>query len=58
MSLNGVKIPSPIMELAPFDNLKNWWISCDSSSALTFDWIFFFLSGNKDNHKHLDEFEL
>ena len=26
MSLNFVKIPSPIMELALFDHLKNTWI--------------------------------
>ena len=26
MSLNSVKIPSPIMELAPLEHLKNLWI--------------------------------
>ena len=24
----------------------------------SFDWIFFILAGNKDNHKSLDEFDL
>ena len=34
-----------------------WEKCCDHSSAFIFKWIFFFLAGNKDNHKSLDEFE-
>ena len=57
MSLNFVKIPSPIIELAPLEYLKIDGYCCDHSSAFNFDWIFFILLGNKDNHKGLDEFE-
>ena len=32
-------------------------ICFDRSSAFMFELIFFFLAGNKDNHKKLDEFE-
>ena len=32
--------------------------SCDHSSSFIFDWFFFILAGNEDNHKNLDEFEL
>ena len=35
------------------DNVK----CCDHSSVFIFDWMFFILAGNKDNHKSLDEFE-
>ena len=31
---------------------------CDHSSAFIFDWIFFILAGNKDNHKISDGFEI
>ena len=26
VSLNFIKIPSPILELGPLEHLKNWWI--------------------------------
>ena len=58
MSFNLVKIPSPVLELAPLEHLKNGWICCDRSSVYIFDWIFFILSSNKDTHKRLDEFEI
>ena len=45
------------MELAPFSILKNDGYCCDHPSAFIFDWIFFILSCNKNNHKKLDEFE-
>ena len=32
--------------------------ACDHSSSFIFDWIFFILAGNKDNHKMLEEFNL
>ena len=51
MSLNFVNIPSPIMELAPLEHHKNYEECCDHYSAFIFDWIFFILSGNKDNYK-------
>ena len=54
MSLNFVKIRSPILELAPLGHLKN----CDRSSVYIFYLIFFILSSNKDKHKSLDEFEI
>ena len=60
MSLNFVKIPSHIfiLELAPLEHLKNNIYCCDHSSSFIFEWIFFILAGNKDNHKSLDEFNL
>ena len=39
-------------ELAALERLKI------SPSVFIFYWIFFILSGNKDNHKNLDEFDL
>ena len=35
-----------------------WGESCDLSCAFNFDWIFFILAGNEDNHKILDEIEI
>ena len=55
MSLNSIKIPSPIMGLATLEHLKKL---IDNSVAFIFDWIFFILNGNKDNHKSLDESNL
>ena len=31
---------------------------CDHSKAYIFNWIFFILAGNKDNHKILDELKI
>ena len=31
---------------------------CDHSSTFIFDWNFFILAGNKDNHKVSDGFEI
>ena len=33
-------------------------LCCDHSSAFIFDWIFHILTGNKDNYKVSDEFEI
>ena len=52
MSLNSVKIPSPIMELAALEH------NVVTTLAPSFFFIFFILSGNKDNNKGLDEFNL
>ena len=57
ISLNFVKIPLPILELAPLEHLKIDGQCCDRFSIYIFDWIFI-LSSNKDTHKRLDEFEL
>ena len=57
MSLNFVKIPLPIMELAPVERLK-MMDNVVHSSVYIFDWIFFILSYNKDSYKSLDEFEI
>ena len=35
----------------PLRVLKIDGYCCDHSSAFIFDWIFFILAGNKDNHK-------
>ena len=35
-----------------------WGKSCDHSSSFIFDWLFFILAGNKDNHNILDEFKI
>ena len=57
VNLNFAKIPSPIMELAALEPLRNWWIMLwPLLGALIFYWIFFIVAGNKDNHKSLDEF--
>ena len=48
------------MELAPLEQKiekKNDGLCSDHSSAFIFNWIFFILSGIKDNNKSLDEFE-
>ena len=37
MSVNFIKIPSPIIELAPLDHLKSDGKCCDHSSAFIFD---------------------
>ena len=58
MSLNFVKVPSPIMELAALEHLKIDSYCCDHSSAFIFDWIFFILAGKKVNHESLDGFEI
>ena len=47
VSLNFVKIPSHILELAPLEHLKINEYCCDHSSSFVFDWIFFILAGNK-----------
>ena len=52
MSLDFVKIPSPILEL------KIDGYCCARSSVYIFDWIFFTHSSNMDKHKSLDEFEI
>ena len=57
MSLNFVKIPLLITELAALERLKNQY-SVDHSSSFNFEWIFFILAGSKDNHKVSDEFEI
>ena len=31
---------------------------CDHSNSFIFDWFFFILAGNKDNHKILNGFEI
>ena len=52
MSLNSVKIPSPIMELASLEHLKLIdYVVAALVPALSFDWIYFIISGNKGNHK-------
>ena len=55
MSLNFGPIPPLTTELAALEHLKIDVQSCDHSSAFIFDWIFFILAGNEDNHKSLDE---
>ena len=47
MSLNFIKIPSHILELAPLEHLKISERCCDHSGSFIFDWIFFILAGNK-----------
>ena len=52
MSLNFVKIPSHILELAPLEHLKKMMDNVVTALASTlFNWIFFILSSNKDTHK-------
>ena len=58
MSLNFIKVPSPIMELAALEHLKIDGYCCDHSSTFIFDWIFFILAGKKVNRKSLDAFEI
>ena len=57
MSLNFGPTPPLTTELAALEHLKIDVQSCDHSSAFIFDWIFFILAGNKDNHKSLEEFD-
>ena len=51
------------VELAALEHLEKipidlqWEKSCEHSSALLLNWIFFILAGNKDIHESLDEFE-
>ena len=47
MSLNFVKIPSHILELAPLEHLKKLTNNVVTTLAFIFDWIFFILAGNK-----------
>ena len=58
MSLNFVKVPSPVMEFAALEHLKNDGYCCDDSSAFIFDRIFFILSGKNVNYKSLDGFDI
>ena len=58
MSLNFVKIPSPILDLAPLEHLKIDGKCCDHSSVYIFYWIFFILAGKKVIHNNLDGFEI
>ena len=59
MSLNSVKIQSPIMELTALEHLKIFIDNVATTLApSSFYWIFFILPGNKDNHKSLDELNL
>ena len=48
-------------DLAALERLKNPHAyyggkSCEHSRACIFDWIFFILTGNKENYQSLDEF--
>ena len=45
--------PPLTSKMAALEHLKKW----GKSRAFIFDWIFFILAGNKDNHKSFDEFE-
>ena len=40
------------------ERLKNLCIMCEHSSTLMFDWIFFILAGNEDNHKVSNEIKI
>ena len=58
MGLKFSQIRPWIVELAALEGLKNHKLSCDHSSAFIFDWIFFILTGNMDNHKISDGLEI
>ena len=57
MSLDFGHTPPPTTKLAGLERLQIDVQNCDYSSAFIFDWIFFILAGNEDNHKSFDEFE-
>ena len=57
MSLNFVQIRPLTAELSALECLKNQYLCCGHSSIFVFQWIFFILAGNKDNHNILDEFK-
>ena len=50
MSLNFGKIQLLISELAPLSIRKINESCCDHSCSFIFDWFFFILAGNEDNH--------